>query len=82
MLHLGIHIGRQLRPVALGLFAFALSAAQHARISQFTVKPLPLPGATGLVMLDYFAYEPTSRRLWVPAANTGSVDVIDATNDS
>jgi DNA-binding beta-propeller fold protein YncE len=32
-------------------------------------------------MLDYFAYDNSTRRLWVPAANTGSVDVIDTTTD-
>lgn len=47
----------------------------------FTLKPLPLPGAKGLVTLDYFAYDPSTHRLWVPAANTGSVDVIDTTTD-
>ena len=41
----------------------------------------PLPGAKGLVMFDYFAYDHTGRLLWVPAANTGSVEVIDTTPD-
>jgi hypothetical protein len=55
--------------------------SQRTRSDSFTVKPIALPGANGLVMLDYFAYDNSSRRLWVPAANTGSVDVIDTTND-
>lgn len=58
-----------------------VAGAQAARSAKFTATPLPLPGANGLVMLDYFAYDHTSRRLWVPAANTGSVDVIDTRTD-
>lgn len=56
-----------------------VAAAQETR--KFEVNRLPLPGSNGLVTLDYFAYDHTSRRLWVPAANTGSVDVIDTTTD-
>ncbi len=41
--------------------------------------PLQLPGAKGLVAFDYFAYDSANHRLWVPAGNTGNVDVIDAT---
>ena len=66
---------------ALILFIVTVAAAQETSSHKFTVKPLPLPGANGLVTLDYFAYDHTSRRLWVPAANTGSVDVIDTTTD-
>jgi len=62
----------------LVIFVFAVASAQKPSASKFTVKPLALPGASGLVMLDYLAYDRTSRRLWVPAGNTGSVDVIDA----
>jgi hypothetical protein len=67
--------------VALVLFIVTVAAAQETHLRKVTVKPLPLPGANGLVMLDYFAYDNTSQRLWVPAANTGSVDVIDTTTD-
>jgi hypothetical protein len=59
-----------LRPVflaALILFAVTSAAAQETSPPKFTVKPLSLPGANGLVMLDYFAYDHPSRRLWVPA---------------
>ena len=65
----------------LVLLAIGISFAQETRSEKFTVKPLVLPGANGLVMLDYFAYDRSSRRLWVPAANTGSVDIIDTTTD-
>ena len=63
------------------LFVIAVISGQKPAATNFTVKPIALPGANGLVMLDYFAYDRTSRRLWVPAANTGSVDVIDTTTD-
>jgi len=56
---------------------FILVALTYGAPAEFKVTPLPLPGAHGLVMLDYFAYDRNSRLLWVPAANTGSVDVID-----
>lgn len=36
-----------------------------------------LPGAKGLVTLDYLALDPSTGRVWVPAGNTGNVDVID-----
>ena len=58
-----------------------LVALTFGAASEFRVKPLPLPGAHGLVLLDYFAYDRNSRLLWVPAANTGSVDAIDTTTD-
>ena len=64
-------------PINVGLPA----GAQETASAKFSVKPLPLPGANGLVMLDYFAYDPASKLLWVPAGNTGSVDVIETTTD-
>lgn len=39
--------------------------------------PLLLPGAPGPVAMDYLAYDPATARLWVPAGNTGRVDVLD-----
>jgi len=40
---------------------------------------IALPGAlaTGGVAMDYLAYDHERHRVWVPAGNTGSVDVID-----
>jgi len=63
------------------LFIATLANTQETGSGKFTVKSLSLPGANGLVMLDYFAYDTTTRHLWVPAGNTGSVDVIDTTTD-
>ena len=63
------------------LFIVTVAAGQETGSREFAIKSLPLPGTNGLVTLDYFAYDYTSRRLWVPAANTGSVDVIDTATD-
>lgn len=56
-------------------------AAQDSSPLKFTLKPLLLPGGNGLITLDYFAYDQHTGRLWVPAGNTGSVDVIDTSTD-
>ncbi len=40
-------------------------------------KPLPLPGATGAVSLDYLAVDRKAGRVWIPAGGTGSVDVLE-----
>jgi hypothetical protein len=63
------------------VFALSTALAQESGSPQFTIKPLPLPGAHGLVTLDYFAYDRATQSLWVPASNTGSVDVIDTKTD-
>src|SRR5437763_2863042 len=48
----------------------------------YELKPISLPGATGAVALDYFAYDRAAGKLWVPASNTGSVDVINGKTDA
>jgi DNA-binding beta-propeller fold protein YncE len=64
------------------IFWVAGGTAAEPVASNYELKPLSLPGATGVVTLDYFAYDRSTGRLWVPASNTGSVDVIDeATNN-
>lgn len=55
----------------------AIDAAPPARALHFTQRPFALPGATGTVSLDYLAYERAAGRVWIPAGNTGSVDVLD-----
>ena len=50
--------------------------------ANYELKPISLPGATGAVALDYFAYDPATGKVWVPASNTGSVDVIDEKTDA
>src|SRR5436305_220063 len=37
---------------------------------------------SGVVALDYFAYDRSTDRVWVPASNTGNVDVIDGSSDA
>jgi hypothetical protein len=48
----------------------------------YVVTKLVLPSATGVVTLDYFAYEPEHARVWVPASNLGVVAIIDAKTDA
>ena len=67
--------------VALIVLTVTLADAQETRSPKFRLKQLPLPGSQGLLMLDYFAYDHASQRLWVPAGNTGSVDIIDTVTD-
>ncbi len=63
---------------------WSLSAAMEPRAADtnYELKPIKLPGATGAVWLDYFAYDRAGGKLWLPASNTGSVDVIDETTDA
>jgi DNA-binding beta-propeller fold protein YncE len=46
------------------------------------LREIALPGAQGLVTLDYFAWDAARRRLWVPAGNTARVVVIDAATNA
>jgi len=47
------------------------------------LRAVALPGAAADVPvgMDYLAYDPARHRVWVPAGNTGSVDVIDTRDD-
>ena len=54
----------------------------HTIVSDYEVKPISLPGANGVVVLDHLAYDRARGKLWVPASNTGSVDVIDESIDT
>lgn len=74
---------------AVLLAAVSCGGAQHrptARASATTTnamtRTIALPGApAGGVTLDYLAYDRSHRRVWVPAGNTGSVDVVNVDND-
>lgn len=67
----------------IGVVWFSVTAmAAGAADTNYELKPLSLPGANGKVALDYFAYDGATGKLWVPASNTGSVDVIDEKTDS
>ena len=58
------------------LFLHFLLAANSQPLHVSMVE-IPLPGAQGVVSLDYLAAERASGRVWIPAGNTGSVDVLD-----
>ena len=45
------------------------------------VVKLPLPGANGLVVLDYMAYDDQHGVVWLPAGNLGTVIAVDVTTD-
>jgi hypothetical protein len=51
--------------------------APASATTQLVVEPIPLPGASGPVSLDFLVYEPQASRVWVPAGGTGSVDVFE-----
>ena len=48
----------------------------------FSTTSIALPGATpdGIAM-DYLLFNPRTKTVWVPAGNTGSVDVVDTATD-
>ena len=53
----------------------------HTIVSDYDLKPISLPGANGVIVLDHLAYDRARGKLWVPASNTGNVDVIDESTD-
>src|ERR1700722_14625954 len=63
-----------------GLTVLAV-AADPVTNPRFLIKALPLPNAHGIVSLDYFIYDQARGRMWVPASNTGKLDVIDILTD-
>ncbi len=82
-------MNRGLKFTKVGVIAFihvvlTSSATTEARAadSNYELKPISLPGATGAVALDYFACDPATGKVWVPASNLGSVDVIDEKTDT
>ncbi len=74
-------LGPVISPIVLFIVS-QLIAAPEDSAAHYQLKRIPLPGATGAVALDYFAYDHSSGKLWVPASNTGSVDVINEKTDS
>jgi len=65
---------------ALCVMALWCAAAAPAGAKE-TTRSIALPGApAGGIFLDYIAYDRAHRRVWVPAGQTGSVDVINADN--
>jgi DNA-binding beta-propeller fold protein YncE len=58
----------------------ALAVTATAATSSYNVRTIALPGGSerGIAM-DYLAFDPATKSLWVPAGNTGAVDVVDTT---
>jgi DNA-binding beta-propeller fold protein YncE len=67
---------------AIALIEVVLVLTARGADSNYELKPITLPSATGPVALDYFVYDSTTGKLWLPASNTGSVDVIDERTDA
>jgi DNA-binding beta-propeller fold protein YncE len=66
----------------VALIQAVVASGTQAADANYELKPIKLPGANGAVALDYFAYDRATGKLWVPASNTGSVDVIDEATDA
>src|SRR5256886_2533685 len=60
----------------------ATLVAAETSASSYEFKPIGVPGANGAVAVDYFAYDPATGKVWVPASNLGSVVVIDEKTDA
>ena len=58
--------------------AVVATAATAVDPTSPAVRTIALPGggADGITM-DYIAFDPATRRVWVPAGNTGAVDVVE-----
>lgn len=62
------------------LFALYFTViASSAPVAAATSTKIALPGAPAFVGMDYLAYDALHQRIWVPAGNTASVDVLDTT---
>ena len=62
----------------LALVPTMTGAATGSDQAKFTVRTLPLGTAPdGGITMDFLAYDPATGYVWVPAGNTGNVDVID-----
>lgn len=63
-------------------FAIVTLIALPLFAADYSVHSVPLPGGTPAgIGMDYIAFDPATNAVWVPAGNSGAVDVIDpATN--
>jgi DNA-binding beta-propeller fold protein YncE len=67
--------------VLLVLFTGSNALNGHTPVINYEIKSIALPDSHGVIVLDHLAYDHTAGRLWVPASNTGNVDVIDQASD-
>lgn len=60
------------------LFLTLALAVTATAATTYEVRTIALPGGSerGIAM-DYLAFDPSTKSLWVPAGNTGAVDVVD-----
>ena len=79
---IAFHLAMSCAIASLSIFLTAAQLNAHKVTSDYELKPIALPGASGVVSLDYFAYDRSTGKLWVPASNTGNVDVIDENSDA
>src|SRR5438445_5796669 len=62
----------------LASLTFLLAVSAYGADASYSVRLLPLPpAAQGGISMDYIAFDPATRFVWVPAGNTGAVDVVD-----
>jgi hypothetical protein len=64
------------------LLASCDASQAHKVTSDYELTPISLPGASGVVRLTILLMIASTGKLWVPASNTGSVDVIDEISDA
>src|SRR5258706_7133784 len=58
--------------------SFVTGRTARAASDGYTVTMLALPGASPAgIAMDYIAFDPGTSFVWVPAGNTGAVDVVD-----
>ena len=62
----------------LSAFSCVGFAAQAGAPANLKAEPLVLPGGPAPVGMDYLAYDDSTKTVWVPAGNTGKVDVVDS----
>src|SRR5947207_10068409 len=74
-------LGAVVSPIVLFITSQIIAAPEDSA-ANYELKRINLPRASGPVALDYFAYDHATGKLWVPASNTGSVDVIDEKTDA
>ena len=69
---------------AIPCFAVAIALASIAQAAmEYEVRTLPIPGATSAgVLMDYIAFDPETKFVWVPAGNTAQVVVVDTASGS
>jgi len=76
------HVAMFYAIASLSIFLTAAQLNAHKVTSDYELTPIALPGASGVVALDYFAYDRATGKVWVPASNTGNVDVIDENSNA